>query len=396
MKRVILIPEGAPDEPLDELDGRTPLQAARLPHLNALARRARLGTAQMFSAGAPPRGEIALLSLLGYPPPVEPIGRAALEARAFGLSLGRRDQVFLCDFVTVEGGRLRALLSGAVQRAESEPILAALNAIAAAHNLRFEVGQGSRNFCIWIDAGPLPKLVTTPPQDALDQPLRAHLPAGRGSRPLCDMMKSAAALLGAHEVNAVRRDLGENPADAIWLWGQGAIPPLPMFRERFGVSGVMISGSALPRGLARLIRWDAPEIPGATGEIETNLQAKADAAIAALDASGLVCVHVRAPDAAAHAGQSSLKVRALELIDEQVVAPLVARLEREEQWRLLVVPGHGTSVARRAHLDTPTLLLLAGSGIESNRGEAFDELNCHAGELHFERGADLMQYFLRA
>ncbi len=395
MKRVIIIPEGAPDEPLDELDGRTPLQAARLPKLNALAARARLGTAHMFPPNSPPRSEISLLALLGYEPPAEPVGRAAIEARAHGLTLGRRDQAFLCEFVTAEAGRLRSLLTGTLQRAEAEPLMAALNALGADHNLRFEVGHGARNFCIWIDAGPLPKLITVAPQDILDQPLRDHMPSGRGSRTLCDVMKKAEPLLRDHELNAVRRDLGENPASAIWLWGHGVVPRLEVFRERYGLGGVMISGSELARGLARLVRLEAPAVVGATGEMETDLAAKATAALTALEETELVCVHVRAPDAAAHAGLLDAKTRALEAIDEKIVGPLLARLTGEPQWRLLVAPTHGTSVRSRRHLGMAVPLLLAGHDIESNRGEAFDEPNCAAGELQFERGTELMQYFLR-
>lgn len=395
MKRVVIIPEGAPDESLPELDGRTPLQAARLPHLNGLAARARLGAAWMVPPDSPPRSEISLLALLGYEAPAEPVGRAAIEARAHGLTLGRRDQAFLCDLVTAEVGRLRALLAGAVKRAEAEPLVAALNALGADQNLRFEVGNGARNFCIWIDAGPLPKLITVAPQDILDQPLRDHLPTGRGSRTLCDVMKRAEPLLRDHELNAIRRDLGEDPASAIWLWGHGVVPRLELFRERYGIGGVLISGSDLARGLARLVRLDAPSVPGATGEIGTDLVAKTAAALVALDEADFVCIHVRAPDAAGHAGLLDAKTRALEAIDEHVVGPIVARLAREPQWRLLVAPTHGTSVQRRRHIAGAVPILLAGNDIESNRGEAYDEPNCAAGELQFERGTELMQYFLR-
>ncbi len=395
MKFALLIPEGAPDAPLAELDGRTPLQAAQLPNLDALARGGRLGTARTFPDDLPAHSEIALLSTLGYDPRQHRAGRAALEARSAGIAFGPRDLVLLCDFINSADGRLIDVLAADVTNDEAQAFVGVLNAHSPDAKLRFYTGRGHRNFCVWHECKAQPALVTTPPTDMLGELMRPHLPRGRGSRLLCDVLKRAEELLPPHDINHVRRDLGENPTTGIWLWGNGPAPTLPMFRERFGVSGALASNAFLPRGLARFLRWELLEAGTAPGESDPPLEDVARAAGAALAQFDLVCVHLRAADIAGHAGRASDKVAALERIDAQLVAPLVEALRAQGDWRLLVMPAHATLCQSRRHSAQRTLFLLAGSDIATNRGEAFDEINGQAGEMHLEHAWELMPYFLR-
>jgi len=395
MKHVIVIPDGAADESLAELDGRTPLQAASLPVLTELAKRGRLGTARSIPPEMPAHSESALLSLLGYDPRQFAVARGPLEALGRGLPVDAHDAVFRCSLVTVVDGSLRDHTAGLVTSREARALLDELNADASEEALRLHAGAGHRNLCIWRGgAAAAAQVRTTQPTDVLDQPVEAHLPRGHGAEPLLRLMERATKL-AEHDINVVRGDLGENPANAIWLWGNGPRPELPGFAQRYGVRGAVVCGIDLLRGLGRLLGLEVLEADGATGLIETNYPAKAQAAIDALERVDLVVVHVQAPDTASHLGRTADKVRALERIDAEIVAPLARRLQQEEAWRLLVMPAHATPICTRRHNPGGTIFLIAGHDIESHRGERFDEASAADGELHLEQACDLMEYFLR-
>lgn len=395
MKYAIIILSGAVDGPVEELGGRTPLEAATLPVLDDLAARGRLGSALTVPPGEVPRSEVALLNVLGYDPAAHPVGRGRLEARAAGIELGPDDAAFRCNLVTVVDGKLRDFTAGYIDTAQAEHLLDALNEALEDDQVHLYPGASFRNLFVWRQAGLLSGLRTEEPQFALDEDLDAHLPRGPDSEPLRRLVRWSQRLLDAHDANAVRRDLGENPANAVWVYGHGAPVELPSYAARFGLRGVLVAGTLLARGLARAIGWDVRRVPGATGLLDSDLVAKGRAAVAAVAAYDLVCVHVEAADEASHMGDAGLKVRTLEAIDRHVVAPLLDRLERESAYRVLVMPDHATSVATRRHTGEPTIFVMAGAGIASNRGAAFDESSAAMGELHVERAWELMDYFLR-
>ncbi|MGD8451092.1 MAG: 2,3-bisphosphoglycerate-independent phosphoglycerate mutase [Phycisphaerae bacterium] len=395
MKHAIIIPSGAAGEALEELDGRTPLEAAALPTLDELAAIGRTGTARTVPTGMAPCGELTVLSVLGYDPRSHAVARGPLEALARGLPVGENDLVFRCNLVTVMDGRLLDLAAGYIDTVQAGQLLADLNEALEDRSVSFHAGRSYRGLFFWRDAGPLPRLRTTDPQGLVDQAVKRHLPAGAGSEPLVRMFHWAQHRLAEHDINAVRQDLGENPANAVWVYGQGPQAELPAFAERFGVRGAMVAGVDRVRGLARAVGWDVLDVPGATGLPDTDLGAKGRAAVRALDQHDVVCVHVEAADELSHAGEVQRKVALLEALDRDVVAPLYVRLRAESQYRLLVMPDHGTSVIERRHLAGPTVFLMAGTGIGSSRGEAFDEATAADGEMHLDRGCDLMEYFLR-
>lgn len=395
MKFAIIIPSGAADEPLAELGDITPLAAAKLPALHELAACGRLGTARTVPEGVPPSSEVVLPAVLGYDPLVFPLPRGPIEAFARGIRLGRRDAALRLNFVTVEDERLRDLAAGYIETREAAALLEALRSALPDQRLELHAGRSFRHLLVWREAGPLTRLETTPPHAVLDGPVRRGLPRGRESRPLVEFIRRASEILAAHDINAVRRDMGELPANAVWLWGQGPLPPVPSFESRFGLRGAAVAGTDLMRGLARLLRWEVRDVPTATGLLATDLAGKGRAAVTALDDADLVCVHIEALDEASHLGSGAEKVRVLEQIDQHIVAPLVERLRREAAWRMLVMPDHTSSTRRRTHSPAPTLFVLAGSGIESSRGERFDEASAVEGEMHPQRASDLMEYFVR-
>jgi len=405
MKYAIVIPDGAADAPQEALGGRTPLEAARTPALDALAARGRLGLAAHVPDQLPPGSEVACMSLLGYDPLEFFTGRAPLEAAAQGIVLEPHDWAVRCNLVTIRGGIMEDFTAGHVSTAEAAELLAAAQRgleadfpeIAAAW--RFLPGVSYRNLLLHrgsADASaPLgPDLRATPPHDLMDKPVAADFPRGTGSRLLADVMARSAAWLDGHPVNRERAAAGSKPATHVWLWGAGRAPALAAFAEAYGIGGAMITGVDLLRGLAALVGWKRIDVPGATGYLDTDYAAKGRAAIAELARGDLVCVHVEAPDEASHQGDAAAKVRAIEEIDAKIVAPLAAHLATAGDHRILVCPDHPTFLSTKTHSRGAVPFLMAGSGIAAGGGRAYGETEAAATGDRVEPGWRLMGEFL--
>lgn len=396
MKRLVLILEGAADDPIPELDGRTPLQAAVKGTLDRLGAAGRLGTTTYLPRGWAARAESSLLSCIGYDPARYPAGRAALEAAAMEIPLGPRDQLLRCDLVCVEDGVMRDPTPRNLAPAELAALLEKVR--AAAPNPEFILHHAAQHRSLLqirnaaaAQPGPL-----TPPYDAVDQPIQKHLPRGKLAGPLTDWMRGAARSLAALELNALRVELGESPVNALWFWGEGPRPQLPRFREQAGHGAALVPDSLLMRGLARVARMEvfSPADSNASRGV-AGFAATTEAALAALEKWDLVFVHIAACDRAGHSGKPADKLLAIENIDRALVEALVTRLRREPAWRILVLTAHATPLARKTHENRPTPFVIAGTGLDTNRGESFDEIHAATGELRFDRGCDVIEYFLR-
>ena len=395
MKYVLILPDGAADEPLTELDGRTPLGAARLPNMHRVAAQGRVGTVRTVPAGFVPGSDVATLSVLGYNVAECYTGRAPLEAVAKRITLEPDALVFRCNLVTIADGRMEDFSAGHISQAEAEQLIADLQKNLGNERIRFHTGISYRHLLTVRHAESM-KVHCTPPHDIPGEPVSGYLPNGRGSEFLVQVMERAAEVLARHEVNQVRRDLGENPATGIWLWGQGPMPRMQSFRERFGISGVGITGVDLFRGVALSIGWRLIEVEGATGYLDTNYRGKGQAAVSALDEADLVAVHVEAPDEAGHNGDVKSKVEALERMDEHIVGPLLEKLAGFDEWRVLIVPDHPTPVALRTHTANPPPFCMAGTGVLADRATEFSEAAAAESDLHIDPGHELMEYFLRS
>ncbi|MCX5670935.1 MAG: cofactor-independent phosphoglycerate mutase [Planctomycetota bacterium] len=348
MKYAIIIPDGAADRPAKALVDRTPLEVARLPNMNRIAAEGRLGTVQTIPAGLAPGSDVAILSLLGYDPTKHYTGRAPLEAVARGIELGPDDWVFRCNFVTVADEEMMDYSAGHIRTPEAQVLIAALEDRFGSDSLRFYAGVGYRHLV--VIKGERFDVRTTPPHDIMGQPIKRHLPKGKNARRLKELMDASREVLAEHPINNVRRDLGENPATQVWLWGEGRRPTLESFAERWHLRGAAITAVDLVRGIAKLVGWDVIEVEGATGYYDTNYAGKANAAIEALKDHDLAVVHVEAPDEAGHNGDAREKVKALEAIDREIVGPVLAALESAGQpWRILVSPDHETPLELRTH-----------------------------------------------
>jgi len=394
MKYALIIPDGAADEPLEELGGQTPLQAAQIPNIDWISTHGRIGTVNTVPLGYTPGSDVAILSLVGYDPDEFYCGRAPLEAAAQNLQVGPDDIVFRCNLTTIADQVMVDFASGHISQKEAEALIADLNSELGTDRITFFPGVMYRHLMVIKDAAGL-QADCTPPHDIIDQPIAKHLPRGKDSKLLTDLMKRSQEILGNHPINETRRELGEAPASSIWLWGHGPMPQMPTFHSRFSIRGACITAVDLVRGISTLIGWPLLEVAGATGYVDTNFQGKGQRAVQALDDFDLVVVHIEAPDEAGHNGNADEKIQTIMQIDELVVGPVLKKLKTFPDWKILLLPDHPTPVSIRTHTATPPPFCIAGSGVTSLRQLTFCETNAENCDLHIDPGHELMEFFLK-
>ena len=377
--RAVLVPDGMADEPLAQFGGRTPLQVARTPNLDEMARVGVVGMVRTIPTGMAPGSDVANLSVLGYEPAQVYSGRSPLEAASIGVALGPADVSYRCNFVTIADGTLRDNTAGHIPTEQADVLVRALSDAFAGSHFEFHTGVSYRNLMVWRGGE---VVACTPPHDILDEPIAAHLPDGAGGAALRDVMQSA------HEVLGPLR-----PGTDIWFWGEGTAPLLPSFVSRRGLHGAVVAAVDLIRGIGVYAGLDVLDVPGATGDLRTDYAAKGRAAAAALATYDFVFVHVEAPDEAAHDGSAEEKVRAIERIDAEVLAPLLAAPQRPA---VMVLPDHPTLVRTRTHTSDPVPFVFAAPGFAATGQAAtsFDEAAAAATGLALESGAALMDRFL--
>jgi 2,3-bisphosphoglycerate-independent phosphoglycerate mutase len=409
MKYAIVIPDGCADEPQESLGGKTPLQAAHTPNMDRIAQTGVVGRSNNVPATLTPASDVATLSVFGYDPLVVYTGRAPLEAAAMGIRLGPNDWAIRCNLVNVENGEMRDFTAGHISNLEGRELIQMLNEklggakstnatiLTAGARLEFHGGVSYRNLAVYRTIRPAPFRDTTktqPPHDIPDQPFEQHVPKGPGAPFLNILMRRARDLLRQHPVNKERAAQGKRPANMIWLWGLGKAPQLKPFAEIYGKRGAILSAVDLVRGVGVLLGWKRIDVPGATGYLDTDYAAKGRYGVQALNEHDVVCVHVEAPDEASHEGRADAKVKALEEIDRYIVGPLLEALPGHGEWRILVSPDHRTPVRTRAHSHGAVPFAVAGTGVESRGQTSYDEAVAAAAPLSFEKGHELMRWFL--
>ncbi len=395
MKYAILLPDGAADQPLAELGGRTPLEASKLPQMDWVAANGRLGRAVTIPDGFTPGTDVGTLSVLGYDPHRYYSGRAPIEAAAKGLAVRSDQMIFRCNFVTVLDGKMKDNTAGHIAQEDADALIADLGRALGAEGCEFHSGVTYRHLMLLGGASEY-SLRCAPPHDIIDQEIARHAPAGTGADRVIEITRKADALIADHAVNRRRREKGKDPVTGIWLWGQGRPAPFESFASRYGPRGAVITAVDILRGMARLMGMKLIEVPGATGYIDTNFAGKGEAAVRALDEFDLVIVHVEAADEAAHMGSPSEKVKALERIDELVAGPVLAKLRTFPEWRVLVAADHPTDCASRGHSAVPPPFCYAGTGIAPNGGTRFTETAADRTGLWMKPGHGLMDTFFRS
>lgn len=361
MKYVVLVPDGCADEPVDELDGRTPLEAATMPHLAALAARGEVGRAAVIPPGLPPGSDVGNMAILGFDPAEYHTGRAPIEAAAMGVELAPDEVAYRCNLVTVgSDGTMVDFAAGHPTDAQSHPIVDALDrALGEGRDgVKFHPGVEYRHLCVvprdWAEA------YCVPPHDLTGQ--AAVLPTGPASEKLIALMDASREIV--REVAAKV----DSAATQIWLWGQGVRPALPRFEDRYGVTGRLSSAVDLVRGLGVLTGLDVVDVPGATAGFDNDYVAQRDACLESLRDRDLFLLHVEATDEAGHQGDVEEKVRALNQWDADVIGPLVDALG-DEPYRILLMPDHATPLALKTHTSDPVPYLLFDSTNDGPGGE---------------------------
>jgi len=393
-KYAIIIPDGAADEPIEELGNKTVLEVAETPNMDKISTQGRQGMVRTVPTDMEPGSDVAQMSLLGYDPRRYYTGRAPIEAVARNIQLALDDWVFRCNLITIADGKMADHSAGHISTEEAGKLIKELDEQLGSNKIRFYAGVSYRHLLVF--KGFDFDVRTYPPHDYIGKTVEKLLPRGKGCELLIDLMARSQQLFADHDINKVRKDLGENQVSSIWLWGQGKQTRMESFQQRYGIKGAAITGVDLVRGLSKLIGFDLINVAGATGFVDTNYQGKGTAAIEALQKYDLVFVHIEAPDEASHKGSIEMKKKAIEQIDKFVVGPVLEALAKYESWRILVMPDHPTPICIMAHSPEPVPFTIAGDNIGGVVHAPFSEANAAKSGLKIDNGFELMEYFLKS
>ncbi len=393
MKIIVLVCDGMGDFPVEQLEGRTPLEAAKTPFMDLAAKEGKVGLAQTIPAGFTPGSDVGNMAILGYDPHQHYSGRGPLEAANMGIELKPGDVAFRCNLVTADGDRLLDYSAGHISSQEAKTLIEFVAGRLGTSQLKFYPGIQYRHLAIFHDPALAEDLLATqcsPPHDIMGWKISEHWPKGPAAQRLIELMEASRQILPNHEVNQVRIDLKENPGNMIWLWGQGKKLVVPTFSERFGVSGSVISAVDLVKGAGRLAGLEVLNVPGATGYYDTNYLGKAEYALKSLKGHDFVFVHVEAADEAGHNGDLRQKIAAIENFDRLIVGTIWKRFKGLKNYRLLIIPDHLTPVALRTHAADPVPFLIAGKGIEPGSVTSFGETQAKLSGWFVEKAYEIL------
>lgn len=398
MKYVIVLGDGMADRPIEELGGLTPLEYAKTPEMDALAKAGEIGMVHTIPDGMSPGSDTANLSVLGYDPKVYYSGRSPLEALSIGVDMKPTDVSLRCNIVTLsedeENYEDRKILdhsSGEISTEEAAVLIEAVKKGLETERYKFYVGTSYRHLLIW-DGGQVVDL--TPPHDVLGQTIGQYLPKDAKLR---EMMKKSYEILVNHPINAARKKKGLNPANSCWFWGAGTRPALSSFEEKTGLKGAMVSAVDLLKGIAVGASMKNLTVEGANGGLNTNYEGKAQAAVDALTKEGcdFVYVHLEAPDEMGHQGSVKKKVQAIENLDARVIAPIKAGLAKAgEDFRMLVMPDHPTPICLRTHTGDSVPYLLYDSTDIQNHDWKYNEREAEKSGHSIAKGCEMIDYLI--
>lgn len=401
MKYLVMLCDGMADEPNEALGNSTPMEKANKPCMDSLAAKAEVGIVKTVAEDLKPGSDVANLSVLGYEPAVYYSGRSPLEAASIGIDLKDTDVTLRCNLVTLsddedyENKTILDYCADDISSEEAKILIEYIQEKLGNDVFRFYPGVSYRHCLVWSNGNPHPG-VLTPPHDITGKVITDYIPKGEAVDELYDLMKKSYDLLKDHPVNQARIARGKRPANSIWLWGEGTKPLLDNFSEKFGIKGSMISAVDLLKGIAICAGMNSVDVDGATGYLDTNFDGKCKAAIEEFkNGADLVYVHVEAPDECGHRGEIENKVKAIEMIDEHILGPVVEFLKGYDDFAVLVCPDHPTPLSIRTHTSTPVPYLIYDSKNEINSGvKVFCEKEARETGNYIEKGFTMMNYFL--
>jgi len=397
MKYIVMLGDGMADYPVEALGGKTPLEVAKKPNIDRLARGGRLGMVKTVPDGLKPGSDVANLSAMGYDPLKCYTGRSPLEAVSIGIQMDDTDVAFRCNLVTLSDDAEYAektmvdYSSGEITTAEAAELIRAVDEAFRTDEILFYPGY--RHCMIWHQ-GPV-GLNLTPPHDISDRKITEYLPQ---NPVILDLMKRSYEILKDHPINQDRIARGLNPANSIWLWGEGTRPGVTGFEAAYGVKASVISAVDLIKGIGLCAGMKVIEVEGATGNIDTNFKGKGEAALKTLlEGQDLVYIHVEAPDECGHHGDLEGKIQAIERIDQDIVGPLLKGLEEAgEDYSILVMPDHPTPISIKTHISDPIPYLLYCSTDVTDSGiDTYTEKTGKSTGVYVEPGYLLMQQLLK-
>ena len=399
MKYIVVLGDGMADEPIPELGGKTPMEAARTPVMDELASKGSLGTVQNVPAGMAPGSDVANLSVLGYDPAENYSGRSPLEALSVGVAMEESDVIFRSNIVTLtdeEPYEEKTILdhsSGEISTADADELMDAIREKFNSDTFRFYTGTSYRHILVWKN-GRVAKL--EPPHDHLGSVIGPYLPQEEVLR---NMMKESFPVLNDHPVNRARAAAGKNKANSLWFWGAGTKPKVQNFQEKTGLKGAMISAVDLLKGIAVGAGMKVCQVEGATGSIDTNYEGKAQAAIDALLKEGydFAYIHVEAPDEMGHQGKVQEKVKSIEYLDSRLIALVKKAMEDAgEDYRMLILPDHPTPIRIRTHTGDPVPYLIYDSTRQQKKQARFTEETARAADNFEPNGYRLIEKLIAA
>lgn len=399
MKYIVVLGDGMADEPIEKLGGRTPLEVAKTPCMDEMAKRAEVGMVRTVPEGMSPGSDTANLSVVGYSPKEYYTGRSPIEALSIGVDMKDNDVSFRCNVVTVseeeaayEDKRMIDHSSGEITTEESTILLNDLKEALKTQGYSFYSGTSYRHLLVWEEGSVLDLM---PPHDILERRIGAYLPEDKVLR---EMMEKSYAFLSVHPINVSRKERGLNPANSAWFWGAGTKPNLKNFKEKTGKNGAMISAVDLLKGIAVGAEMQSIDVEGANGGLHTNYTGKADAAVKTLleDGNDFVYIHVEAPDEMGHQGILEDKIQAIEWLDEKVIRRVKCALdEAAVDYRMMILPDHPTPIRLRTHTSNPVPYMIYDS---SNHVEGVREYSEHTAEesgVIFEQGYTLLDHLFK-
>ncbi len=402
MKYIIILIDGMADYRITELGGRTPLQYAKTPFMDNIARNSEIGTARTIPEGMAPGSDIANLSVLGYDPRKYHTGRSSIEAASMGIDFSEKDVVFRCNLVTLseeDNYTDKTMLdysAGEISTDDSGELIEFIDSRIGTEQIKFYPGVSYRHIIVSSDGKG--GNILTPPHDILGKKIAGFLPAGPDSGVLLDMMTKSSNLLSVHTLNKKRIKKGLNPANSIWIWGEGRKLTLDDFYKKYKLRGSIISAVDLLKGIGILAGLEPVEVRGATGTILTNFRGKASAAISELKGGkDFVFLHLEATDECSHHGNIEDKVRSIEIIDREVIGPIKEAMDKQGiHYRMMILPDHYTPISVRTHTAEPVPFMIYDSlGKADSKIQKFDEFSAKESSLYFDKGYELADHFFK-
>lgn len=400
MKYLVLLCDGMADYPVEELGNLTPMEKAHKPNMDMLAKKGEVGLVKTVADGLKPGSDVANLSVLGYDPARYYSGRSPLEAGSIGIDMKPTDVSFRANLVTLsdeenyEDKTMVDYCSDDISTAEAADLIDFLKQHLDNEEFTLYSGVSYRHCLIWAN-GTLDVGTLTPPHDITLRPIKEYIPQSQNAAKLYDMMKRSYELLKDHPINKARMERGLRPANSLWLWGEGVRKPLAQFKDRFGLNASMISAVDLLKGIGKFSGMNVVNVEGATGYLDTNFEGKAQAAIDEFKSGqDFVYIHVEAPDECGHRHEIENKVKAIELIDEKILAPVLAELEAMGDYKILIMPDHATPLALRTHTNDPIPYLIYDSTKEQSGVDCLCERTAKETGVYMPIGHELMSRFI--